>query len=175
MIRGNKNLLGMVIPIGAIIGLTRLDGFGYPAMSPMLALIFMAGQKLGKTAGALIGLIATIVSSIYTGIGLWCIMQAILWIGAGVLGGCLKKKTTSTVLVGIYAFLFGVIMDIFCYYLVFTLGYPNVMAAVIGGLPHDLRYSVISASTLIACYIIEYIYQKIKQTALKSRTAVEKV
>lgn len=164
--------LKLAIPTGAAIGLVRYQSNIYGSMNPMLALIFLAGQKLGKLAGAIVGLVATVVSSIYCGIGPWCLMQAILWTAAGLIGGCMKSKSISVQFMCIYGFMFGVVMDVFSFYVTPFLGYPNVFAQVMGGIPFDIRYCLVTTVSVVAFYGIESVYKSIKNT-VKNKLAIQ--
>lgn len=158
------SLLKFVIPVGAAIGLVRFQSNIYGSLNPMLALIFLVGNKQGKLKGALVGLVATLVSSVYCGFGPWVLMQSALWILSGVLGGCFKSKLSATQFACIYGFMFGVVMDIFSFYTTPFMMYPNVFAQIAGGIPFDIRYCLITTGAVVAFYVVEYSYNKIKSS-----------
>lgn len=154
-----KTTLGTILAMGAAIGLARFGSNVYGSLNPMLALIFFAGQKQGKLAGGIIGVVATLVSSIYCGFGPWVIMQLPLWTVAGVIGGCVKSKATSMQFICAYGFMFGVIMDVFSFYTNIIPMYPNVIIQVLGGIPFDMRYCFVSVAGLSVCYGLDYAYK----------------
>lgn len=166
------NLLKFALPLGAAIGLARFQSNVYGSLNPMLALIFLVGYKQGKIKGATVGFIATVVSSIYCGIGPWCIMQAVLWTVAGIVGGSIKSKSTALQVSCIYGFMFGVVMDIFSFYITPFLMYPNVIAQVAGGLPFDVRYCLVTTVSVAAFYVVEFGYNKLK-AGVKSKLALQ--
>lgn len=121
---------------------------------PLTSSIIFAAKDHGPIVGMLTGVFGTLISSIFLGIGLWVIPQAILWGSLGLVVGFMKDKfnkyslTKLAAISFVYQIIFGIVMDVSMFYLfqwlVGSYMYTSVIAAVMGGMLFNLRAGLFS-------------------------------
>lgn len=138
-----------ILEVTGIILLTLLlkvfigDGSFYPmfCMPVLLALRYKKPYVLAYI------LITVLFVSYLQGFGVWTLLQLGIYAVISIITYIFKKKLNKYKLITlsynfVAMFLFGVLMDIATFYMGNFLGYPNVFAQILGGIPFDLKYGL---------------------------------
>lgn len=120
------------------------DGSFYPlfAMPVLLALRYKKPYVLAYTT------IVVLFVSYFQGFGSWTYIQLAIYgviaLGTYTLKNILNKQNKLVTLSYnfVVMFMFGVLMDIAMYYTGNFLGYPNVFAEILAGIPFDVKYGM---------------------------------
>ncbi len=124
----NTSEIALIGLLGGVVGASRLPFVGIPSVQPMTALVVLIGFGLGPRIGAWVGLLGTLVSSLFLPVGLWVPLQAIGWAGVGASAGLLGRVRPSAglwvlmVLGVVWGFLFGWLTDLVTVLLLITQG-----------------------------------------------------
>ena len=137
--------------LGGVVGASRLPFVGIPSVQPMTALVLLIGFGMGVRIGAWVGLLGTLVGSLFLPVGLWVPLQAIGWAGVGASAGLLGRLrpraglAALVVLGALWGFAFGWLTDLVTVLLLITQGMSlqsALMVALVASVWFDVAHAV---------------------------------
>lgn len=111
--RFNAKSIALIAILSAICGISRVPFASIPNVQPTTFLIIVIAYIFGPGIGFMIGIIATLVSNMFLGQGIWTLWQMLAWGICGFISGLIGKilRSPNRLFLSIYAFIWGFIFD----------------------------------------------------------------